>query len=263
MNNRKNLQILSFALLASAVTVFLLSGCASRRKTILFQRNYGDTVISVQPKPTYHVQIGDVLYIKVQSLDENAAAFINGSLAAQSNGMRDLSEQNLYYLGYEVKPSGMICLPYLDSLYVNGMTTDQITSLLTDSLVYYVKDPFITVRLAGFRVCVFGEVQNPGTILFYHSHVSIFDVLAVAKPTEYYNATNVVITRQGVGNTVKIQRVDLTTSKILSSPYYYLKPNDQIYFEPLKVKKYGFSTFPYSLLLSTVSTILLIYSIFK
>ena len=251
------------ALLTTVVIIFLLSGCASRRKTILFQKIYEDTVISVQPKPSYHVQNGDVLYIRVQSLDENAAAFINGSASPQTNSMRDLSEQNLYYLGYEVKPSGMISLPYLDSLKVSGMTTDEITHLLTDSLKQYVKDPFITVRLAGFRVCVYGEVLNPGTFLFYHSHVSIFDVLAVAKPTEYYNATNVVMTRQGIGNTVSIHRLNLTDAKILSSPYYYLKPNDQIYFEPLKVKKYGFSTFPYSLLLSTISTVLLIYSIFK
>jgi polysaccharide biosynthesis/export protein len=263
MNTRKNLQILLSTLLFSAVIIFLLSGCVSRKKTILFQKIYDDTLISVHPKPTYHVQNGDVLYIKVQSLDENAAAFINGSSSFQANSMRELSEQNLYYLGYEVKPGGIITLPYLDSLYVGGMTTDEIASLLTDSLVHYVKDPFISVRLAGFRVCVFGEVENSGTFLLYHSHVSIFDVLALAKPTEYYNATNVVIARQGVNNTVEIQRVDLTSSKILASPFYYMKPNDQIYFEPLKVKKYGFSTFPYSLLLSTVSTVLLIYSIFK
>jgi polysaccharide biosynthesis/export protein len=262
MNTRKKLQIVLSALLASVVIIFLLSGCVSRRKTILYQKIYKDTIISVQPKPTYHVQNGDVLYIKVQSLDENAAAFINGS-SSQASSQRELSEQNLYYMGYEVKPNGMIALPYLDSLKVIGMTIDEITSLLTDSLVHYVKDPFITVRLAGFRVCVFGEVQNSGTFLLYHSHVSIFDVLALAKPTEYCNETNVVITRQGNDNTMQIQRVDLTSSKILSSPFYYLKPNDKIYFEPLKVKKYGFSTFPYSLLLSTISTILLIYSIFK
>jgi polysaccharide biosynthesis/export protein len=263
MNTKKNLQLLLPALLIFAGIVILLSGCASRKKTILFQNILKDTVIHVQLKPEYHVQNGDILYIKVQSLDENAAAFINGSSMAQNNSQRDLSEQNLYYFGYEVKPNGMICMPYLDSLAVSGMTTTEIASMLTDSLVPYVREAFVSVRLAGFRVCVFGEVQNSGTFLFYHSHVSIFDVLALAKPTEYYNATNVVITRQGPDNTVKIERIDLTSAKILSSQYYYLKPNDQIYFEPLKVKKYGFSTFPYPLLLSTISTILLIYSIFK
>jgi polysaccharide biosynthesis/export protein len=252
---------LSYVLFLAIIT-FLLSGCVSRKKTVLFQKLANDTVIYVQPRPSYHIQNGDVLYIKVQSLDEKAAAFINGAVSQQVNTLIN-SEQNLYYSGYEVKSNGMISLPYLDSIQVEGMTTDEIASVLTDSLTPFIKDALITVKLAGFRVCVMGEVMNPGTFLFYQSHVSIFDVLALARPTEYYNATNVVITRQLTDKNIRIVRIDLTSSSILSSSYYYIQPNDQIYIEPLKVKKYGFSTFPYAILLSTISTIMLIYSIFK
>lgn len=157
----------------------------------------------------------------------------------------------------------MIRLPYLDSLKVSNLTTDQISSMITDSLAPFIKDALITVKLASFRVSIFGEVQNSGTYLFYRTRTSIFDIIAIAKPTEYYNATNIVITRHGSNNQMIIERVDLTSSQILASPYYYLQPGDQIYVEPLKVKKYGFNTFPYALLLSTISTIAIIYSIFK
>jgi polysaccharide biosynthesis/export protein len=263
MSTRKNLSILLFSLLYSGLIIFLISGCVSRKKTILFQNMIPDTIISVHPNPEYLIQSGDVLFIKVQSLDANASLFINGPDGGQNKSTLVQSEQNLYYEGYEVGPNGTIRLPYLDSLRVNGMTTDQVASLLTDSLTPYIKDALVTVRLAGFRVCIFGEVQNSGTFLFYHSRPSIFEVLALAKPTEYYNATNVVITRQGSDNSIKIKRIDLTSKDILSSSYYYLQPNDQIYVEPLRVKKYGFNTFPYALLLSTVSTVMLIYSVFK
>jgi polysaccharide biosynthesis/export protein len=246
----------------SVLILILVSGCVSRKKTILFQKTVHDT-IAIQPPSEYLVQGGDILFIKVQSLDVNAAAFINGAIDEKNSNVFNQSEQYLYYNGYEVAPNGMIHLPYLDSLKVSSLTTDQIASLITDSLAPFIKDALITVKLGSFRVSVFGEVQNSGTFIFYRKHASIFEAIALAKPTEYYNATNVVVTRQDSNNRIRIERVDLTSSQILKSPYYNLQPNDQIYVEPLKVKKYGFNTFPYALILSTLSTIVLIYSIIK
>jgi polysaccharide export outer membrane protein len=247
----------------SGLILICAISCVSRKKTILFQKKNQDTLVNIQPPPDYRIQSGDILYIKVQSLDEKAAAFINGPVDEKYTNANNQSEQDLFFSGYEVAPNGTIRLPYLDSLKVKGMTTDQIASMVTDSLAPFIKDALIMVKLASFRVCVFGEVMNSGTFLFYHTRVSIFDAIALAKPTEYYNATNIVITRQGSDNNIKIERIDLTSPKILTSPYYYLQPNDQIYIEPLKVKKYGFNTFPYALLLSTISTIMIIYSIVR
>ncbi|MEI6854265.1 MAG: polysaccharide biosynthesis/export family protein [Bacteroidota bacterium] len=255
-------RLLDVILVLGAI-IFIQYGCVSRKKTIIYQDVIQDTSLFVRPSSEYLVQEGDVLYVKVQSLDEKASAFVNGTIGEQTANELNNSEQYLYFSGYEVGPKGTIRLPYLDSLKVIGMTTDQIAFMLNDSLKPFIKEALVTVKLAGFRVCVYGEVQNAGTFLFYHSRVTIFDVVALAKPTEYYNAKNVVITRQMGGNKIKIARIDLTSSKILTSPYYFLQPNDQIYIEPLKVKKYGFNTFPYALLLSTLSTIMLIYSIFK
>ena len=37
----------------------------------------------------------------------------------------------------------------------------------------------------------------------------------------------------------EIITVDMGSADILSSPYYYLKPNDIVYVEPLKIKQWG------------------------
>ncbi len=242
---------------------FILSSCVSRKKTILFQKTENDSIVNLLAPSEYLLECGDVIYIKVQSLDANATAFINGPDESKGTNAFNQSEQYLYFNGYEVNPNGMIHLPYIDSIKISGMTTDQVAGLLTDSLSPFIKDALVTVKLASFKVSVFGEVQSPGTFLFYRTRVSIFDLIALAKPTEYYNATNVVITRQISNNRMKIERVDLTSSDIFKSQYYYIKPNDQIYIEPLKVKKFGFNTFPYGLILSTISTILVVISIFR
>jgi len=263
MKQNKIITAFFIPLLLSLIWVVIITGCVSRKKTILFQNIGKDSIVDVKLPPDYLIQSGDVLDIRVQSLDKKASAFIEGMSDVQNQNTLMQSEQNLFYSGYEVSPFGAIHLPYIDSIKVVGLTTTQIARIVSDSLAPLVKDALVTVRLASFRVNVLGEVQSSGTFLFYHSHVTIFEALALAKPTEYYNATNVVITRQMGENRIKIDRIDLTSPKIISSPFYYLRPNDQIYIEPLKVKKYGFNVFPYALLLSTLSTVMLIYSILK
>ena len=64
-------------------------------------------------------------------------------------------------------------------------------------------------------------------------------------------------------NGSKIVSIDMGDADILSSPYYYLKPNDIIYVEPLKIKQWGFTTFPYSTVLSVVSLAVTLYLAFK
>jgi polysaccharide biosynthesis/export protein len=250
------------SILISGLILILAFGCVSRKKTILFRKIVHDTIV-MQPQPDYLIQGGDILYIKVQSLDIKAAAFISGVVDERTSNVFSQSEQYLYFNGYEVSRGGMIRLPYLDSLKVSNLTTDQIASMITDSLAPFIKEALITVKLGSFRISVFGEVQQPGTFLFYQKRVCIFDAIALAKPTEYYNAKNVVVARQSSDNRIRIERIDLTSKQILNSPFYYLQPNDKIYIEPLRVKKYGFNTFPYALILSTISTIMIIYSVFK
>lgn len=245
--------------------VFLLfsTSCVTRKKTVLYQQVLTENTYTTPPAPEYAIQTGDMLYIKVQSMDAKAAAFFNGPIELTSTNSFTNPESYFYFNGYEVNKEGYIHLPYLDSLKVATLNTAEIEKVLTDSLRPVIKDVLITVRLASFRVSVLGEVTAPGTFVFYKKRPTIFDAIALARPTEYYNATGIVVTRTGADNKINIVRLDITSEKILSSPYYYLQPNDQIYIEPLKVKKYGFSTFPYAILLSTISTVMLIYSLFK
>ena len=57
--------------------------------------------------------------------------------------------------------------------------------------------------------------------------------------------------------------MDSGTASFLSSPYYYLKPNDIVYVEPLKIKQWGFTTFPYSTVFSIVSLAVTLYALFR
>jgi polysaccharide export outer membrane protein len=61
----------------------------------------------------------------------------------------------------------------------------------------------------------------------------------------------------------EVVTVDMGVADILSSPYYYLKPNDIIYVEPLKIKQWGFTTFPYSTVLSIITLGITLFNMLK
>ncbi|MDX9931198.1 MAG: polysaccharide biosynthesis/export family protein [Bacteroidales bacterium] len=245
------------------LAALLMAGCVPQKKILLYQGVDGSTVAKTQTPPQYHVQRGDVLYIDVKSVDDKATSFINGPITAQTASQQMLSEQTLYFKGYEVGSNGAIQLPFIDSIGVAGLTMGEIAKLLVDSLSGYIFDPVVSVKLSNFRVAVNGEVSTPGSFAFYSPTVTIFDVLALARPTDFANRKEVVITRKTGSDSLLVDRIDLTNKEVLSSPYYYMQPGDQLYFEPLKAKQYGFTNFPYSLVLSIISTSLVVYTLFK
>ncbi len=81
--------------------------------------------------------------------------------------------------------------------------------------------------------------------------------------TEFANRNKVALIRQVNGGS-QVHYLDLTSDKILSSPFYYLQPNDIVYISPLGYKRWGLgSTFPWAIVLSSVTTALLLINYIK
>jgi polysaccharide export outer membrane protein len=119
------------------------------------------------------------------------------------------------------------------------------------------------VKLSNFNLTVLGEVNRPGMYKVYQSQINLFEAVALAgNMTNFAKNSEVRIVRQ-TDNGSEIVTVDMGSADILTSPYYYLKPNDIIYVEPLKIKQWGFTTFPYSTLLSVISLAATMYAIFR
>jgi polysaccharide export outer membrane protein len=57
--------------------------------------------------------------------------------------------------------------------------------------------------------------------------------------------------------------VDITKSDVLTSDYYNLRPNDIVYVKPLRNKFWGMRQFPFNILLTTLTTAILFYSVTK
>ncbi len=87
-----------------------------------------------------------------------------------------------------------------------------------------------------FKVTVLGEVEKPGVISVPTEKISLLEALGLAGDlTINAQRDNILVIREEAGKKIT-KRLNLNTSDLFSSPYYYLKSNDVVYAEPNKVK---------------------------
>ena len=207
----------------------------------------------------YKLQPGDNLYIHVvNTIDERGAASINGDTRGYLS-----SDANIYLQTTTIDKEGCIEMPLVGKVEVKNLTVDEAKNKLQTAINTYINGSMLIVKLASFNVTLLGEVSRPGMYKVYQSQINLFEAMSLAgNMTNFAKKSDVKIIRQ-TDNGSEIVTVDMGQADILSSPYYYLKPNDIVYVEPLKIKQWGFTTFPYSTVFSIVTLGVTLYSIFR
>ncbi|MGN0223206.1 MAG: polysaccharide biosynthesis/export family protein [Muribaculaceae bacterium] len=138
---------------------------------------------------------------------------------------------------FVVSPQGNIVLPVIGEMHVQGMTTDELRQRLTDIVKEDVADVVVRVELVNFQVVVAGEVSRPSTIRVNRSRFSILDALSAAGDlTPYGERSNILIIREKDGERV-FAHLDLNSSELLTSEFFYLQQNDYIYVEPNDIRQ--------------------------
>jgi len=250
-------------LFLAVILVALLNGCVTPKEIEYLQYKKETSKSFEQAKlPEYILQEKDELYIVISSLDDpNASIFTTSSPSSGSTIAIDPYSASLN--SYEVSVEGFIQMPVIGNIYVKGKTLAEVNKMIKESLIQILSQPFITIKLINRYVSVLGEVQNPGRYTYTQDKLTVYDAIALAGDISIFgNRSEVSLTRNENGkNTLVI--LDLTSPEILKSPYLYVRPMDMIYIKPLKKRVWGFSEIPVTLLLTTVTTALLIYSFIK
>ena len=116
------------------------------------------------------------------------------------------------------------------------------------------------VKLANFQFTVLGEINAPGNYPVYKEGLTIYDAIAMSGGiNDYGNLKKIKIVRSEK-NKKQIYNVDLTSSNILTSDFFYLRNNDLIYVQPLKFK--GFKKSQSQLLLSALTTFAVLFNVY-
>lgn len=234
----KSTQLLLFLLIAASFT-----SCVSRKQLTYLQEqeNTADTLVAIHKmQEPYRLQVNDLISIRVKALDQETVGIFNP--ISESN-LNATGEEKLYYDGFVVDPHGNIRIPSLGEVAVLGLTVEEVRQELEKRLLedYFKAEAnvFVTVKLAGIRYTINGEISNPGSQIIYRDQISIMEAIANSGDiTEVGDRTNVVIIRQyPLGQ--KVHHIDLTTINAMKSPYYYVQPNDLILINPLPQKSLG------------------------
>ena len=173
------------------------------------------------------------------------------------------TDASIYLQSYTLDEQGCVELPLTGKIELKGLTVDEAKDKMQTMLNKYFNQTTLIVKLSNFNLTVQGEVLKPGMYKVYQSQINLFEAVAMAgNMTNFAKNDEVKIIRQ-TDNGSEVVTVDMGSADILASPYYYLKPNDIIYVQQLKIKQWGFTTFPYSTVLSILSLGATIFALYK
>lgn len=220
----------------------LFSSCIPSKDLIYLQKkdkSSDETTISAVESKPYRLQTNDVLSINIKANDPKLVSIFSTT----NQGEAGKSETGLYFDGFTVDDHGNIRMPVLGDLNVIGFTLDEIRVRIEKQLLaeYFntAANIFVTVKLAGFRYTINGEIGSTGTKTLFQEHVNVMEAIANAGDiTITGNRKAVTIIRKSPTG-VQMHDIDLTDINVMNSPYFYLQPNDYIYIKPLKQKTWG------------------------
>lgn len=217
---------------------------------------------------TYTTKIGndDLLSINVTAWDPAAVTPFNPPVFAYSTvpqGEQPItSSENLYT--YLVDKEGNINFPILGKVHAAGLTRQELATNMEEMISKYVENPLVNVQLLNFKITMMGDISRPGSYTIKNDRVSILDAIGMAGDLQLTaNRTNLLVIRDNNG-VKETYRMDITDPGIFASPCFYLKQNDIVYVEPIKIKqrsrKNADRSFTMSLLTTLVSSVSIITS---
>jgi len=247
-----------------SISVLFFSSCVPIKKQIYLQSqkeaDSTDVDYMNDNTPSYTLQTGNNLYIKVVSMESDLSDFFNGGIGSGGNIYYDAA---IYLSSYSVNDEGYVELPFLGKIFVQGLNLEQAKEKIQKEVDSYIEGTMIIVKLVNYNVSVIGQVRQPGQYKIYQDNINMFEVLSLAGDlTTFAKRDDIVLIRKTEKGS-KVHHLNLMNDEILESEYFYILPDDIIYVQPVKGKNFAFETFPYTLVISSISLAIALFALLK
>ena len=243
-----------FALLMG---VLFLAGCTINRD-IMFKTGVDYDFVDLEniASPGYRIAPNDLLTFQLYSNNGQRLLAMTAGSTDSKNGpyMQQMQQNN--QLTYLVRPDGILELPEIGAVRLEGLTLDEAESLLEEAYSSYYKFPYAVLRVTNNRVLLFpGDSGKAQVITLANMNTTLLEVLALAGGIgSRGNASKVKLIRKtDTGNDVYL--MDLSTIDGLESARLVVQANDIVYVEPLPqlVREATESLSPITALISTLT----------
>jgi len=235
-----------------ALSLFLFS-CVSNEKVIYMQElkdSTGPLVESSEKYPyvteKYLLQVNDIVEINIKTTDPTLNLVFGAvsndpqNQAAMAGGGQGAGDA-FFMNGYTVDDDGTVEIPLIGKINILGLTTEEAKLKVESEVVKYVNQNefFVRVRLGGVRFSALGEFNQSGKYTILQNRVTIFEAIAFAGDLNRVAKRDEILLVRQYPDGSQIHKINLLDRNLLGSEFFFLKPNDMIYAEPMKVREIG------------------------
>lgn len=220
----------------SVIITLLLSSCASRKDILYLQDLDKDKGIAESIKftaPTFKTD--DRITINISSVNPEAARPFNLYITS-FNTSGTSAGGGAQQQSYLVDANGEIGFPQLGKLKVIGKTRIELESFLEEKLRPFLPDVKANVQLVNFRISILGEIKKPGQYSIDREKFSVLQAISIAGDLNIHGKREQIKLLREIDGEIHYFNLNLTDSKIINSPYFYLQQNDILYIPPNKPK---------------------------
>jgi len=205
---------------------FYVSSCTSYKKVVYFNDLNRDSISQSLarnlPQNYNEIQVNDILSIRISSLNPADVQILNPSFTGTGTS------------GYLVDKEGNVKIPMIGNIIAKGLTVHELEIMITNKLRDFTKDPVVIVRYLSAPVTILGDVGHPGEFRSESERFTILEAIGYAGDLRVSaRRDNILIVREENGER-KVGRINLTSKDAFNSPYFYLKPKDVVYVEPVR-----------------------------
>lgn len=212
------------------ICMWAISSCSSTRK-FTYLNDLKDSLVRSKSLTetvfTSTIQKNDLLNVKISTLNALDMPMVNSVTPVLSQGSEMVP-------GYLVNANGCIHLPLVGLVNAASLTLVQLEDSITKRMEPFVKDPIVQVRFLNFKITVLGEVNKPGEVHPSTERLTILEALGESGDLKVTAKRDNILVVREVNGKRTMGRIDLTSSNIFKSPFFYLKENDLVYVEAIK-----------------------------
>lgn len=173
----------------------------------------------------YRLAVRDNLSCRISIRDEESRKIFRNVIVDPT------SNQGLGLVVYE---DSTVVIPFFGNVKVGGLTLQESELKIQDKLVESFPDAQVKLTLLNNYFYIYSS-DRQGNYRVYKENMTIYEALAISgQTTERMDISKVRIIRKGEDG-LDIEKVfDLRSSDVVQSEFYYIKPNDAIYFSTNK-----------------------------
>ena len=218
----------------------------------------------------YLLQINDIVEVNIKTTDPQMNLVFSSADGDATNQMAGgQGAGDIFFMNcYTIDEKGEIEIPLIGKTKLVGLSTEEAKILIEKQVSRFVnKDEyFVRVRLGGIRYSALGEFNRSGKFTMLQNRVTIFEAIAFAGDLSRLAKRDEILLIRQYPDGSQIHKINLLDRSLLTSEFYWIKPNDLIYAEPMKVRALGAGTTfveTLTLLSSTITAVALVLTLIR